>query len=35
MARKMRKRTKRKITKAIFSIILVLILSVAGYIFKD
>lgn len=35
MARKMRKRTKRKIKKAIFSIILVLILSVAGYIFKD
>ena len=35
MARKMRKRTKRKITKAIFSIIFVLILSVAGYIFKD
>lgn len=35
MARKIRKRTKRKITKAIFSIILVLILSVAGYIFKD
>lgn len=35
MARKMRKRTKRKITKAIFSIILVLILSVAAYIFKD
>lgn len=35
MARKMRKRTKRKITKAIFSIILVLILSVAGFIFKD
>lgn len=35
MARKTRKRTKRKITKAIFSVILVLILSVAGYIFKD
>lgn len=35
MARRMRKRTKRKITKAIISIILVLILSIAGYFFKD
>lgn len=35
MARKMRKRTKRKITKAIVSIILVLVLSIAGYFFKD
>ena len=35
MARRMRKRTRRKITKAIVSIILVLILSIAGYFFKD
>ena len=35
MARKMRKRPKRKITIAIFSIILLLILSVAGFIFND
>lgn len=35
MARKMKKRTKRKLTKAIISIILVLILSVAGYLYKD
>ena len=35
MARKMKKRTKRKIAKALVSIILVLILSVAGYLFKD
>ena len=35
MARKMKKRTKRKFTKAIISIILVLILSVAGYLYKD
>ena len=35
MARKMRKRTRRKITTAVISIILVLILSIAGYFFKD
>jgi competence protein ComEC len=32
---KMRKRTKRKINKAIFSIIMVLILAIAGYFVKD
>lgn len=31
----MRKRTRRKITTAVISIILVLILSIAGYFFKD
>jgi competence protein ComEC len=35
MARKMRKKTKRNLNKAIFSIILVLILSIFGYFFKD
>lgn len=35
MARKMRKRTRRKITTAVISIILVLILSIAGYFFMD
>jgi competence protein ComEC len=35
MARKMRKKTKRKINKAIFSIIMVIILAIAGYFFKD
>lgn len=35
MARKMRKRTRRKITTAVISIILVLILSIAGYFFQD
>lgn len=35
MARRMRKKTKRKITKAVVSLVLVLILAVFGYFFKD
>ena len=35
MARKMKKRTKRKLQKGIISIILVLILAIAGYTFQD
>lgn len=35
MARRMKKRTRRKITKAVVSLVLVLILAVFGYFFKD
>ena len=35
MARRMKKRTKRKITKAVVSLVLMLILAVFGYFFKD
>ena len=35
MARRMKKRTKRKLTKAVISLILVVIAAVFGYFFKD
>lgn len=35
MAKKMKKRTKRKLTKSLISLILVLILAIAGYFFQD
>lgn len=35
MARKMRKKTKRKIARTLFTLILALILAITGYFFKD